>query len=214
MKLSRATYTLALVVFLPALSPASTLTWNFLNDVSSGTSGIDAGATHAFQDTQSDSSTINASLGPAAEGTSFTLFEKNGGPNETGLGVTQESDHEITVGQPDIHLGLSNLFALNPAFISISLNSVQAGEAGFVSYGGTRDGFGVSDENTHMLDLTELIKDGGFLDIYATSGNVLVGSVTVGTGSAVPEPAGAALVAMGLIAAGWIARRKIFKTRA
>ncbi|MGA8026720.1 MAG: hypothetical protein WB992_06200 [Bryobacteraceae bacterium] len=213
MKLSLSMCGLAMAAFLPALSPASTLTWNFLNDVPTGSAGVDVGATHSFQDTQGDSTTISASLGPAAEGMSLTLFEKNGGASETGLGITQESDHEINAGQGDVLLNLNEILALNPTFISINLSSVQAGEAGFVSYGGTKDGFNVSNESANLLNLTDLAKYGGFLDVYATSGNVLVGAVTAGFASAVPEPADGALVALGLIAAGCIGRRKLANTR-
>lgn len=208
MKASLAVLGLATAMALPSVGSAANLNWNFLNDVPSGSSGVSVGSPHAFKDTNGDPTTITASLDPAKAG--YTLFEKNGGQGEQGLGVHPGADNEINVGLPGVELDLSQLLALHPTSISIAFNSAQSGEAGTVTYlDGDHDGdpssFKISDGNSHWLDLAKLSEDGGSILINATSGNILIANIAATTA---PEPADAGLLGLGLIGAGAIMRRK------
>src|SRR5579884_1017145 len=196
---------LAIAMAMPVLSSASTLTWNFLNDVPGNSSGVAATSPHSFTDTQGDSTTIVASVvfGPA----NAKLYEKKGGGDENGLGIYGLDDNEIDT-RSEVKLDLNSLLALNPASIAVSLGSVQSGEGGFIQYGNTFYGFGVYDESSHVLNLSSLSKNGGFINVFATGGNVLIGSITATPGAQAPEPANLALAGAGLIALGCIARRK------
>jgi len=197
LKLSLASYGLAALITLPALGSAGTLTWNFLNDVPSASSGVAVGSPHSFADTQSDPTLLTASI---VQGSSTQLFEKNDGGDEVGLGIFGLPDNEISTTSK-IKLDLSSLLALSPTSISVALSSVQRGEGGFVEYGATSAGFNVSDENAHTLNLSTLSADGGYIEVYATSGNVLVADITAVTPkSSVPEPADAGFLALGLLA--------------
>ncbi len=210
MKASLAIFGLATAMALPGVGSAANLNWNFLNDVPSHSSGVSVSSPHAFTDTKGDPTTITASLDPAKTG--YTLFEKNGGSGETGLGVHPGAENEINVGLPGVELDLSQLLALHPTSISIAFNSVQAGEGGTVTYiDGDHDGdpslfFKISDGNSHQLDLAELSEDGGSILVNATSGNILIADIAA---TVAPEPADAGLLGLGLIAAGTIIRRKL-----
>ncbi|MGA8025522.1 MAG: PEP-CTERM sorting domain-containing protein [Bryobacteraceae bacterium] len=210
MKLSLALCGLAAVMILPTAGFGGTLSWNFLNDVPSGSTGVNVASPHSFTDTNGDVTPITASIA-LTHNRHNQLFEKNEPGDEFGLGIYGLAENEIDT-KSAIKLDLSSVLALDPTSISITLESVQKGEGGFISYGGTPTGFDVSDENAHTLDLTTLLADGGFIDVTATSGNVLIGNVTAITpGSAVPEPANAALVGLGLLAAiGCIGTRRKF----
>src|SRR5579864_3148139 len=72
----------------------------------------------------SDGVTINA-----ASSTSADLFFKNGGGDETGLGLTPSSENEIGAGQ-SITFDLSSLFSKNVTSLSLALGSIQTGESG------------------------------------------------------------------------------------
>ncbi len=210
MKASLALLGLAAAMAVPGVGSAANLSWNFLNDVPSHSSGLSVGSSHAFTDTKGDPTVITASVDPIKAG--YTLFEKNGGSDEQGLGVHPGAENEINVGLPGIELNLSQLLALHPTSISIAFNSVQSGEAGTVTYiDGDHDGdpssfLKISDGNSHQLDLAELSEDGGSILVNATSGNILIADIAA---TVAPEPADAGLLGLGLIGAGTIMRRKL-----
>jgi len=196
--------TLALFVAVVCVAPtmfASSLTWNFLNDVPTSSTGVAVNSPHSFTDTQGDTTTITASI-LKSSANSTQLFEKKQGGDEFGLGIFDTNNNEIDTNSI-VKLDLNNLLSLNPSFISITLESVQTGEGGSVHYGNTGNGFNVSDENSHNLDLTTLRADGGYIEIQATSNDVLVGNISasaITTQAPTPEPASYGLLGIGLLA--------------
>ncbi len=197
MKFSLTLLGLGALITLPTLGSAGTLTWNFLNDVPTGSAGVAIASPHSFADTNSDPTLVTASI---LQSTETKLYEKNGGGDEVGLGISGLSDNEIQ-GDSKLKLDLSNLLTLNPTSISVALGSVQRGEGGFIEYGATGTGFSVFDEKSHGLLLSTLVADGGYIEIYSTSGNVLVAGLTATTPSSqAPEPADAGFLALGLLA--------------
>ncbi len=211
MRFSLALFGLAAAIALPGASSAASLTWTFLNNSSAG-GAINSPA--SFTDIQGDPTTITASIVTPAL-SSYKLFEKNDGGDEFGLGINGLSDNEIATNST-VKVDLSNLLALKPTSVSITLESVQAGEGGIVEYGNTTAGdISVIDKNAHSLDLTKLAAAGGYLEVYASAGNLLIGNIAATAptpASPTPEPANAALVGFGLLAAsGCLIRRKFAK---
>src|SRR5215467_11345991 len=59
------------------------------------------------------------------------LFFKMGGGDETGLGLTNDPNHEVGVGQ-NITFDLSSLFSKNVTSLALMLSSIQSGESASV----------------------------------------------------------------------------------
>ncbi len=211
MKLHTLIFSLTAIVALPALGSANTMTWNFLNDVPASSNGVAVASPHSFADTQGDPTTITASV---VSPNGSQLFEKKSGGDENGLGIAGESNSEINVGS-SVKLDLNNVLQLDPTSLSITLDSVQATEGGRIDYGNTNAGFNVTDETAHQLNLSTLAADGGYVEVYATAGNVLVGSMSATVPSSdAPEPANTAVLGLGLLGAGsFLVRRKSVATR-
>jgi hypothetical protein len=164
---------------------ADTITFNF-----STTTGTSTTATYT-----SDGVTISA-----MSGTSADLFFKNGGGDETGLGLTPSSQNEIGAGQ-SIIFDLSSLFSENVTNLSLALGSIQTNESGQACDAfGTCISFGPSQSGT-LVDITSLFnemksKNSGVLTINAPSGNVLIDELQATT--AIPEPSGLLLAGTGI----------------
>ncbi|PYY16836.1 MAG: hypothetical protein DMG61_03620 [Acidobacteria bacterium] len=173
---------------------ADTITFNF-----SSTPGNTTTATYT-----SDGVTISA-----ASGTSADLFFKNGGGDETGLGLTPSSENEINGGQ-SIVFDLSSLFSKNITSLSLALGSIQTGESGQACDAfGTCVAFG-SSQSGQLVDITSLFsemqsKNSGTLTITAPNGNVLIDDLEATT--AVPEPSSLLLLGTGVFAMAGLGRR-------
>jgi hypothetical protein len=135
------------------------------------------------------------------------LYFKTGGVNETGLGIANSPEHEISFnaqGNSDIlRLNLTNLFT-NFTGATLAIQSAQTGE-GFALYkssSATNPGtpfFTESGGNTDSVSIT-LDSSNPYLWIAATpvgASNVLLGEFQVSP-AVVPEPASMALFACGL----------------
>jgi hypothetical protein len=153
----------------------------------------------------SDGVTITATANPPSE----DLFFKNGGGDETGLGLANTSQNEISPGQ-SITFNISSLFSKNVTDLTLTLGSVQSGEGGMAC-----DAFGtcVSFTSSGTEDILNLFnemksKGDGDLTITATSGNVLIDSLTATT--TVPEPSSLLLLGTGVFAMAGVVRKRLF----
>jgi hypothetical protein len=139
------------------------------------------------------------------------LYGKNGGTNETGLGLTHDVDHEIN-SSDFVQMDFADPLTLHVQEVQFEMGSVQAGE-GWSLYGSHTSGV----LGTDLLDSTingQLVSlpDWGVYRYYswtATAGNVVLGEIVVTTGgvqttAGAPEPqnmaaTGAALIGLGLM---------------
>ena len=120
------------------------------------------------------------------------------------MGLTTDSDHEITANHY-IQLDVTSLQGLT---ISSIMNSSTGSEAWKVfesSTGSATTGTSImtgSDENSHSITIGSGIK---YLDFTATSGNVLLNSITY---TSTPEPLTLALTGSGLLGLALLRRRR------
>lgn len=182
-------------------------------------SGADAINTYGFKSTLSSGSTLTL-------GDSTDLYAKYNGVNnsETGLGINNDptGNHEITTTSA-IEVNMSSVLAANPnSSVTFTIGSIQTGE-GFALFGGplTTDSkttnelrqytnsSNPSTQDTVTITAAQAAASGDIFYVTATSGNVLLDTVSVA--SAVPEPAALtmALTGLGIVGGfGWIRRRR------
>ena len=121
-------------------------------------------------------------IGGAQPPTPPQLFSKNLGPSEIGIGLTNDpnpGENEINVGNGFVQLSLAGVTGSHAA-LSISFNSVQAGEGWEVLGSNTAGVVGPSlltgsDQAIHIINATGF----AFLDVRATAGNILLANVSV-----------------------------------
>ena len=135
------------------------------------------------------------------------LFGKNDGGDEVGVGITGNTDNEITPNH-FIQLDLQNILGNNPMTLIINSNTgidratiYSTNTAGAMT-GGSALFSNIASEGANTLNPTLR-----YLDVTATAGDVLLGPLTFTTTSSVPEPASLGLVGCGLFALGLIRRR-------
>jgi hypothetical protein len=177
------------------------------------------GTSHTY--TFSGWSIVATAFGPGSP----DLFGKAGGTGETGVGLTNDSsgDNEITAGS-FIQL---DLFIFNPtpsthlspsAVSALTMDSTTIGEGFKISQSSTSGVLGTT--CTVLIKCWTGTSNGSvtisptlrYLDITATSGNVLLSSITFddggGGGQGTPEPLSFLLTGSGLIGIYFIRRRR------
>ncbi len=205
---------IAVAVLAAAVSaPAGATSWDFYALAQPG-GERSLGSSYSF--TQGGQ-TINASIYPTAT-TSETLYAKNDGVGERGIGITPASDHEIFYPY-GVELKLSS-----GSFSSVQIGSVQGKESWdvlvstdgstFTDFAhGVGGGVGPASNEINVTGLagyTYVVVDVPFADnTNGTNGNnniVLDSAVT--TNATVPEPAMLSLMGLGLAGLAFARRRK------
>ena len=139
-----------------------------------------------------------------ATGVGDTLYGKNLGAGETGLGVTSDFDHEINANGW-VQLDVSQL--IGSSLATIFLSSIQAPDTAKVYFSDTAGTLGtlISTLTTDgSLDITSYLSH-RYIDVTAGAGNVLVAGLTATIPNRVPDGGttvamlGGALTALGLI---------------
>jgi PEP-CTERM motif len=149
--------------------------------------------------------------------TPTNLYVKQGGSDETGLGIAADVNHEVNPGE-FIDLNLSNLVAKNIFSGTLTLESLQAGEGFDVCEGhtvgqlGTLNcikggaGTGMDSITIHWTASNDIIGITAWnADGYHPAANLLIEGLTVTT----PEPGTFALLGFGLAGLTRLRRRMI-----
>lgn len=144
-----------------------------------------------------DSTTVTA-YGYSAPGTLTNLYFKKTSPDETGLGIAAEADHEIS-GKEFVTFDISMLESLAPSSLALSFESVQYGDSysiwGSNTLGvpgtvlvaaGTADG---------VLVLVPNFMNYKYISVDAPTGDILVQGIALN----VPEPSSVSMLLMGLL---------------
>ena len=149
---------------------------SFGTTISFATPTGDQGTSHTY------SGITATAYGPGTQ----HLYGKNGSGDEKGLGLTsdQSGDHEITVGQ-FIQLDVTSLQGLTISFIMNSSTGSDAWKVFESSSAFATSGSSTvtgTNESSHSIAIASGMK---YLDFTATSGNVLLNSISY---TATPEP--------------------------
>lgn len=189
---------------------AGTITFNFNACGSSVNTGGTGSCSGTSTYTQGGYSITATAFGTPAQGHTNNLFAKGGGGDENGLGLTSDptanyTEDEITPGffiQFDIHSILGN----NP--LTIMMDSSTSPDAWSIyetnTAGSMTGGMTVltgTDELTHNISPTDT-----YLDFTATSGNVLLTSLSFT--AATPEPSSLVLLGSGILGLAGAVHRK------
>ena len=127
------------------------------------------------------------------------LYFKNGGADETGVGLAKLTDHEVA-GNGYIQLDLGNVMATYPfGAVSLTAGSLQGSET-YSVYGSNIAGvqgtlLGTGNWSSVVFNLGNPLGY-RYISLGAPRGNVLLDSVVVST----PEPAAGLLMITGLMA--------------
>jgi len=177
----------ALLMTVPAFAGTADFCLGQTANADTGTASLSAGGITA--------------TGFASNGVMEDLYCKAEGANETGLGLANTADHEIGVNN-FIQLDMGNFTST-----VLTIESVQSTEGfsiiGTNSAGTLAGGSTLAGETDGGTD-TVTVNFAGFqfVDITATAGNVLLGSVST------PEPSTYLLMGTGLLMLGMLVRRK------
>jgi hypothetical protein len=173
---------LAITVLFAGAIQAATITWDF----STGTVGNVGSSTAIFT---KDGFNVTAS-GFAANAVARNLFGKASGGDENGLGLVDTVDNELS-GNNFIQLDLSALTGFTNFKIAFNSTTDEGWQVFNCSASGTVCATSLltgSNEGTlNSISVGNVTGSGRYLDVKATSGNVLLYKLTADTPS-VPEP--------------------------
>jgi hypothetical protein len=181
------------LAILPSSTRATTITYNFGGCATSpAVCAGGVGSTSANYTSGGFTITATSFSSP-----SHDLYIKTSGGDENGLGMTGTSDHEIEPGE-FIQLDFSSLANVGITSGLLSIGSVQNGE-GYKVCESSTSGSDSGTCFTGRLDDTafgiNFSKSDPFIDITATTGDVLLLSASVAT----PEPSTIVLLGTGLV---------------
>jgi PEP-CTERM motif len=211
---------LAISIVVGGMSLASASSLNLFQNVAAGDLGSTS-ATLTFTDDYGTGSVKAKALGaPLGD-----LFYKTSGGDETGLGLANDSEQEIS-GTSYIQLDFTALLAqyipAHPyALVSavLGIGSAQTGE-GYVIYGSTTAGTegttvlgsGVGVDGSVTLTLAQL-QTYHYISVASNgSGNILLDSAAL-TSVKTPEPATSALMGGALLGISYLIRRRRKSTK-
>jgi hypothetical protein len=143
-------------------------------------------------------------------GVAGDIWEKNLGVTEFGLGLRDQTDHEIGINGNDfLQVDISKLTANKSVEkVDFGINSIQLGESYDIWGSNTAGALGtLIAANQTAPDFTVPLAPYQFISVTAGSGDVLLNDVTV---TATPEPSSALLFISGvcIVLAGKLFRRK------
>jgi len=173
---------LAITVLFAGAIQAATITWDF----STGTVGNVGSSTAIFT---KDGFNVTAS-GFAANAVARNLFGKASGGDENGLGLVDTVDNELS-GNNFIQLDLSALTGFTNFKIAFNSTTDEGWQVFNCSASGTVCATslltGNNEGTLNSISVGNVTGSGRYLDVKATSGNVLLYKLTADTPS-VPEP--------------------------
>lgn len=191
-----------LLLILPLAVRAETVTFNFDTCGNGTTKNASCGSSTTYT---VDGFTIIATAFPAP-GSAGTLYAKQDGSDENGLGLTNDpsNDNEITPGS-FIQLNLGDI-PIVPLTITMGSTTdgeewefYESGSSGATS--GTFEASGFN-EVPFTIDPEDL-----YLDVTSLDGNVLLSSLSFTAPT--PEPSALALLGTGILGLAGVARRKL-----
>jgi len=173
---------LVITVLFAGAMQAATITWNF----STGTVGNVGSSTEIFN---SGGFNVTAN-GFAANTVARNLFGKASGGDENGLGLVDTSDNELS-GNNFIQLDLSALSGFTNFKIAFNSTTDEGWQVFNCAASGTVCATslltGNNEGTLNSISVGNVTGTGRYLDVKATSGNVLLFKLTADTPS-VPEP--------------------------
>ncbi len=190
------------LLMLPVAAHAATVTFNFDTCGNGTTKNASCGSSTTYSSgTYSITATDESSWG--------TLYAKQNGGDEDGLGLTDDTtgEHEITPGS-FIQLSVSSILGNGP--LTIFMDSSTGSDAWKVYETNTLGSMtGGTSLKTGSSELGFTLTPGDkYLDITATSGNVLLSSLSFSP-AATPEPGSLALLGTGVLGLAGIVRRRL-----
>lgn len=212
-----------MVSSLASTASANSITWNLVGSSSQllgvtdtvvSTTGNVTMVFAGFVTNAADVATSNSWSAPTAQASA--LFSKDGGGDETGLGLNADptGDHEIFKNS-FIQIDINGLLAQKSiTALQLAIGSVQSGE-GFNIWGSNT----ANQPGTLLLSGSSTMDDVlfnvpsygsyGFISVSASGGNVLLDTVTAVMGTSTPEPG---TLSLGFIAAlfsvAWLVWKK------